>query len=478
MTLWIVLFAVAALSMILVVAPLWRRGRHDMSRAAFDAQVYRDQLAEVERDAGRGALSPEEAAAARTEIARRLLATQADAADAEAPAGHVSADAVRAASNASRRGIAAFVAVAVPVAAFGVYLIVGSPHLPGRPAAEMRAQLPERPGAPDMTALVARLGEKLKDRPDDLRGWSLYARSLAGLGRFDEAVEAYRKARSLAPGDAETASRLAEAQIFAARGTVTPAAREALDETLALDPKEPRARYYMGLAASQAGKVEEALRIWLALEAESGADAPWSRVLADRIANAAAEGGVAPDRLAERRRQAADAAPRALGPTADDVRAARSMSEEDRREMIRGMVGRLAERLKKEPDDVAGWQRLARSYDVLGEAEKARDAHAQLARLRPDDANVLAGYAAAVARTLPRDAPIPDALATLGDRILALDPAHAGALWFTGLARKQSGDAAGARERWTRLLALLAPDSPQHAEVRKSLDALPPPPSE
>ena len=472
MALWLALFAVAALAMLLLVAPLWRRGRADQSRAAFDAQVYRDQLAEIDRDAERGGLAAGEAAAARTEIARRLLATQEDGATTDGPA-HMSADAVRAASDASRRGIAAFVAVAVPVAAFGVYLIVGSPHLPARPAAEMRAEMNARPADGDMAALVARLGEKLKDRPDDLRGWSLYARSLAGLGRFGQAVEAYRKVKALAPGNAELTSHLAEALIFAANGAVTAEARRALDDTLKLDPGEPRARYYLGLAEEQAGRTQEALRLWIALEAESGPDAPWSKVLADRIEKVAAAAGIPPDRLAGRRKQVAESpAPAAPGPTAEDVRAARTMSEADRGEMIRGMVGRLAERLKEQPDDIAGWQRLARSYEVLGELEKARDAHAGIARLKPDDPAVLANYAAAIARALPPDRPIPDELAKLGDRILALDPDHGGALWFTGLARKQSGDIAGARERWTRLLALLDPKSPQHAEVKKSLEAL------
>jgi cytochrome c-type biogenesis protein CcmH len=148
------------------------------------------------------------------------------------------------------------------------------------------------------------------------------------------------------------------------------------------------------------------------------------------------------------------------------------MSGADRTAMIRGMVARLAERLKDQPDDVVGWQRLARSYEVLGEPAKAREAHAQIARLRPDDIDALSGYAGAIARTLPRDAPIPAELTALGERILALDPRHAAALWFTGVARAEAGDPAGARERWTRLLAQLEPGTPQYVEVQKSLDAL------
>ena len=47
------------------------------------------------------------------------------------------------------------------------------------------------------------------------------------------------------------------------------------------------------------------------------------------------------------------------------------MSATDRDQMIQSMVKRLADRLKDNPDDLAGWQRLAKAYDVLGDKDKA-----------------------------------------------------------------------------------------------------------
>ena len=148
------------------------------------------------------------------------------------------------------------------------------------------------------------------------------------------------------------------------------------------------------------------------------------------------------------------------------------MSPKDRMAMIRGMVAGLAERLKNEPDDIEGWQRLARSYGVLGEAEKARDAYGHLAKQQPNDVKILTAYAGAIGRTLAKDAAITPELSALGDRILALDPKHTGALWFTGMARAESDDPNGARKRWTRLLAVLDPKSPQYADVKKNIEAL------
>ena len=481
MVIWFVLIGITAAATALMFVPLWRRTHGTLPRSAFDAQIYRDQLSEVTLDAEGDRITPEQASSARTEIARRLLAATSGGNPQAEPTEKASA-------QMARRGITVFVALAVPIASFGLYLIVGSPHLPGRPAVEMRAQLPatQDPAQAEGAALVERVGEQLKNRPNDLRGWTLYAKSLLRLRRFEEAVVAYRRVTTLAPRDAEMMSHLAEAQIFAAKGTVTPAARASLQATLAIDAAEPRARFYLGVAEFQAGKLELALRIWIALEADSGPNAPWSPILAERIGKLAASAKLSPDQLAAWRKAAAaktntmagpadpagQKAQGPRGPTTEDVKAAQSMSANDRMAMIRGMVNGLAARLKNEPDDIAGWQRLARSYGVLGELGKAREAYAHLASKQPNNVSALSDHASAIARSLPKDAAIPPELAALGDRILALDPGHTNALWFTGMARAEAGDPKGARERWTRLLAKLDANGPQYANVKKSIEAL------
>jgi TPR repeat protein len=75
------------------------------------------------------------------------------------------------------------------------------------------------------------------------------------------------------------------------------------------------------------------------------------------------------------------------------------MSPADRSAMIRTMVDRLAERLKGAPDDLAGWRRLARSYGVLGEADKARAARAHVARLERKSAGGSSAMGKPAART-------------------------------------------------------------------------------
>lgn len=83
-------------------------------------------------------------------------------------------------------------------------------------------------------------------------------------------------------------------------------------------------------------------------------------------------------RLADAPQQAVPSAPQPPGPSRAEIDAARQLSPTDRQEMIRGMVKRLADRLKDNPNDLAGWQRLARAYRVMGETAKATEAQSRV----------------------------------------------------------------------------------------------------
>jgi cytochrome c-type biogenesis protein CcmH len=465
MTVWIAIAVIAAVALAMLLAPLLRRDTAQEGRAAFDARVYRDQLAEVQRDAERGVITGAEAEAARTEIARRLLAAD-DAAKADAGP-----------KQTGRSSLTALmVAICVPAMALFLYLAGGAPDLPGRPAPAVTATTGG--DGRSMEALVAELGQKLAQRPDDARGWALYARSLASLGRMAEAAPAYQRAAGLEPNNADLQAQLGEALAFARDGTITPEARATFDRALALDPKEPRARYYMGLADRQAGRTRAAFDRWLALEADSAPDAPWRGLLRDRLARLAQELGIDAASLATLREKAGTAppaiaaSPALRGPSTADVEAAQSMSAEDRTLMIRGMVAGLAERMKQTPDDAAGWERLARSYQVLGEAEKRTEALGQLARLRPNDLNSLGEYAAALAGGLTPDERVPPALVDVSGRILAIAPDQPGALFYAGLARAQAGDRAGALAHWEKLLSIAPADAPIVQDLKRRIEAL------
>lgn len=363
MILFAILAAMALAVVLCVLIPLLRPRAAPRPRAEHDIEIYRDQLAELERDRARGLVTESQLEASRTEIGRRLLA--ADTARQESAEGR---DAPQA-----RAILAVILAAVLPLSAGGLYFWRGAPIMPAVPESESAEARPAEHDA-NMTTLVRRLAERMKERPDDARGWRLLGRSLSSLERHSEAARAYGRASELLPVDAGLRSLHGEALAAASRGRVTAEAERTFAAALRIDPSEPRARFYLGLAALQKGNRDGALTRWRALEADSPEGAEWLPMLRRRIAS------LAPGTDAE-------TPPRPeppSGPTREDIAAAQEMLPAERAEMIRGMVEGLAARLEEEPDDAEGWARLAHSWRVLGESEKERDALAALARLLPE----------------------------------------------------------------------------------------------
>ncbi len=278
----VALLGMTSLALALLLVPLLRHQHRAASRDAYNLAVYRDQLAEVERDLGRGLLSGEQAEAARAEIGRRILALTLG--DGETRAG-------------SGAMIAAMLAILLlPLAAGMLYWRLGSPALPDQPFAERGAgtkPVAGDAGPIDMNEALARLAAHLTTHPEDLTGWLLLAHSELSLKHYRDAADAYRHAADLSGHRADISVDWGEALVLAAGGTVTPEAREAFGAGLNDPENAPRARYYLALAQMQQGDVKGALQAWRDLAASAPADAEWLPLVRRRIAEAAAP---APDR--------------------------------------------------------------------------------------------------------------------------------------------------------------------------------------
>lgn len=401
----VALVGLTSLALAILLVPLLLRQRSPTSRDAYNLAVYRDQLAEIERDLARGVLAGGEAEAARTEIARRILALS--------PAETVPG------ASATPLAVATVAILLLPVAAWMLYWRLGSPALPDQPFAE-RTAAGSRPTAAspahiDLKDAVRRIAAHLKEHPDDLAGWLLLARSELSLESFAEAADAYRHAAELTGNRADIMGDWGEAQVLAAGGTVTPAARMAFEAGLGDPEAAPRSRYYLALAKLQDGDVKGALDAWVALAAEAPADAEWLDLVRRRIAQAAKALGIDPATLKPAPGAAAlagaaspetPAAAQSAPPTpgmpstsavAAAAKAAADASPEQRQAMINAMVERLAARLEDQPNDVDGWVRLGRSYMVLNQPDRAREAYARAIKLKPGDAEI--GRALAEAST-------------------------------------------------------------------------------
>jgi cytochrome c-type biogenesis protein CcmH len=227
----------------------------------------------------------------------------------------------------------------------------------------------------------------LKAKPDDLTGWLLLARSEVGIGRYREGAEAYRRAAELSSYRPDIAAEWGEALVMA-EGVVTLAAAKAFEAGLKDEASAPKSRYYLAQAKLERGDPRGALRDWAALAADSPSDAEWQPLLRQRIAEVATAEGIdsaslTPPGAIPPRSEAGMPSQEAVAATA---RAMESASPEERLALIESMVERLASRLQNQPEDAEGWARLGRSYMVLRQPAKARDAYARATALRPDDA--------------------------------------------------------------------------------------------
>jgi len=361
---WIAAATITLATLALILRPLFRRPPPPDVEADHDLSVYRDQLDEIARDRAAGLLSEAEAEAARAETGRRLLA-------ADRQAGRPAPGESRA-----RLPAAIVIALLLPLGAAGVYLGLGNPAAPDLPLAERRndAGMAAATARARTERLVSTLAERLRQAPDDLRGWVLLARSLTALARYREAAGAYGQAAELS-GRADLLAAQGEALMAAADGQVTPGARAKFDAALAKDPTEARARYYLALAEAQAGRRQAAFDGWAALLRDAPADAPYIATLHARLSELAPALGVevAP-LLADKPIPANEGAAPGDG-----------MTDEQRAALIDAMVARLSARLEADPADLEGWLMLGRSYMVLERPDEARDAFRRALALDPDN---------------------------------------------------------------------------------------------
>lgn len=357
MMIWAVFAVMTGAAIFALLWPLSRASVPGFADTADARSLYRSQLGEIDRDLARGLIAAEEAEAARAEAGRRLLRA---AGDEVSPAGETEPSLRR------RRASSALMLSLVPLLALLVYGSFGSPDMPDQPLAERLAKAgPQQ----DFAVVFARMEAHLAAHPTDAKGWSLIAPIYLRQGRYDDAANAFASALRYGKPDAELFSGLGEARALAAEGVVTASAREAFAEAAKLDPKNPRALYYLALAKEQDGDVQGAIASLNDLLAGAPPDAAWAAPVRSRIERLQAAGN----------RDAIAALPDA-----------------ERRQAIRGMVDGLAERLKAGGGTLAEWSRLIRARSVLGEKAQAQQAVKTARERLAQDASALASIDALV----------------------------------------------------------------------------------
>jgi cytochrome c-type biogenesis protein CcmH len=392
MTFWIIATALAVIAAGLLVLPLLRSGTETDADPRNDIAIYKDQLAEVDRDLARGVLDQAEAERTRTEIARRLLA-----------ADKAGSDTASVAPKAMGRIVMFGAAVATVAGALALYNRVGAPGYPDMPRAARLAEAKEaydnRPSQAeaeaaqpaleqvtlpeDLQATVDRVRQTAEANPENLIAQRDLVRLETALGNVNLAAHAQVKVVALLGDDAEQEDLevLLELLVAAAGGDVTPEAERVLKAILDKNPESISGLYWAGVMFNTYGRPDRAFPYWRKLLEVAPEDADWF----DQVAQATIElswfAGVddytPPQRAGLR------------GPSAADIAAAGDMSAGDQQAMISGMVANLMDRLATEGGTPQEWAQLIRALGVMGDTDRAAAIWGEAEQTFASDANAM-----------------------------------------------------------------------------------------
>jgi cytochrome c-type biogenesis protein CcmH len=454
----LVFAAVAAIATLAMSWPLLTGVIAPPERGQFDRAVYRDQLKELDRDIGRGAVSGTEAETTRLEIQRRLLSVD-------------NTGSARGMRFARSPGVAAVVSLFVLVGGVALYLQLGTPSLPDAPyAAHSTVSGTHRETEHrDIRVAAAKLAERLQADPNNAEGWLLYARTESLLGDWEKAGDAYHHAINLGRTSPDVYAGLGEMLVLSMGGIVTPAAHDAFAKALAAEPQNDVARYYLALADAQAGEEQRAIDGWMNLAAGLPEDSPMREQIANGIQQAAKDSGIAAPAIPKGLPEPSAAT---AGVPLPDQMAAGQITPPQRTAMIRGMVAQLAAKLQTQPNDLDGWMKLGRAYAVLGEINMASDAYEHAARLKPGDVDVRLQAVGMLLGGLKPGDPLPPVALSLLKEVQAVAPNQPEALWYLGIVAAREGHPDIARADWTKLLAQMPPDGDDTELVKEALAAL------
>ncbi len=274
---WLICAALIAIGLAFVLPTLLHHDRQEESdgKQRANIEVYRDQLRELENDLKNGLVSPEQYQQDRDEVERRLLEDV--SADPAKP--------VKPKATASRAAVYS-VALGIPVVAVALYLLVGNPAaLSGAvPAVGQPGQMNQA----SIEANVAALAKRLEQTPEDAEGWAMLGRSYLNLEKYKEASDAYARATSLNPTDADLLIEYAFVLAMTNNRQLQGRPQELIKQALQIAPENPKALELAGSAEFQAKNYDQAIIYWQKLLSKTTADSELRQTVSQRIDEARA----------------------------------------------------------------------------------------------------------------------------------------------------------------------------------------------
>ena len=261
-----------AVTFLLLFLPFRRKAATaTASRQQINTAIYRDQLAELDRDLAAGALSEADHRQAKEELQSRLLEDSSES------------ERILAKPAYPKKTMLAL-AVLIPVAAAGFYLLLGNPD-------GLKAEAQHRVTADEVERMVAGLAARLEKDPNNQEGWVMLGRSYRVMRRFPEAAQAYDRAGQLVQDNPKLLAEYADA-IIAGTGSFEGKPMELINRAIKLDPDNVEAHWLLGTAHFEAGRYAQAVAEWERVQRVLPADSEDAQSIAGSIAEARAKGGL------------------------------------------------------------------------------------------------------------------------------------------------------------------------------------------
>ena len=277
-----ILLLLAALAFVLVPLLRARRGDPAALRSALNLAVYRDQIDELARDLGNGAIGRAQHDEALAELKARVLE--------DVPAAGEPAAAQD--GRGARYGVALAVGIAMPVAAILLYLALGEPQAIVAPPAQVAQSAAHSQEAAQVEAMVKALAARLEANPGDAQGWALMGRTQAALGRFDASAQAFERALQLQPNDPQLLTDLADSLAMLQGQSMAGRPSELVEQALKREPEHPKALALAGAGAFERGDFQGAVDRWERLREVMQPGSELMAQLDQSIAEARRRGGL------------------------------------------------------------------------------------------------------------------------------------------------------------------------------------------
>lgn len=371
MVFWSIAILMCGLATFTILLPL-SRGRNSIATTPRGPSLYQKQMHDLDAQLLRSDVDHVTLEQEKAELVRRIIR-----ADQGSEKNDPSVQSYRGARTLASLASIAF----IPLVTIIMYLQIGAPGISDVPLSKQKSIALN---SQNVEQLVIRAEKHLQTNPDDPRGWRVLANVYGKLNRPSDHARALSNLIRIEGVSPNLLADMGEALTVAKQNIIPVRAQDIFEHALKLDPKHRKARFYFALSLEQEGKFQPARELWLQLQMLDKNQPAWQKLIGERLAIANRELGLVRS-----------------GPKQSDIDAAAQMSGDDRSVMIKSMVAGLAAKLKQNPDNLAGWQRLLRAYNVLGDTNAAKlalsDAEKQFAD-RPTELKSLREFSQSLKR--------------------------------------------------------------------------------